>query len=140
MRLAVAWALACLLCGACPFPAPGGEAPLARQTFAGEWVTADKDAAYQHLAITAQGEAWSLEAWCAGDDRDRPGRKVGLSLFGAESGAKSRPYGFATVEFDLATCHSTLRVEKGELVVETVTTYKLQPERNYRTVDRFKKL
>jgi len=139
MKLVVAWAFACPLLVVCSLPARDKGAPLAQEELVGDWVNVEKGAVLRHLSISAKGENWSVEAWCASDDRDKPGKKVGLALFGAERGAKSRPYGFATLEFDLATDHLTLRIEKGELVVETFTIYKLQPDQNYRAVARFKK-
>ena len=76
----------------------------------------------------------------AGGGGEIPWKKVSLSLLGDNVGAKSLPYGFATWEFGFAVTHLTVRVEREELILESLTIFKDNSGRsNYRTVEKFKK-
>jgi formylglycine-generating enzyme required for sulfatase activity len=118
-------------------------APLSQESFAGEWVNANKDTGtLKRLAISKKGDAWSIEAWGAGggDAPEIPWKQVGLSFRVDDVGAKSLPYGFATWDFGFKVTELNLRSENEELIVEDFSVFKDKSGRpNYRVVEKFKK-
>ena len=69
-----------------------------------------------------------------------PAGKTNLTFLGDSVESKVLPYGFATRDAGFAVKYQTLRMEKGELVVETFTIFKDKSGRsNYRSEERFKK-
>ena len=119
----------------------GSQVASAGDDFAGKWVNADKETrGLTRIEISGKEGKWTIQAWGAGGGGEIDQGKVTLNLLGDSVSDKDMKYGFASWDHKFADVHLTLRLEKGELVVEDYTVFKDNSGRsNYRSKSTFKK-
>ena len=118
-----------------------GSSFAAGDDFAGKWVNTDeKTGGLTRLEITKRDKSWTVQAWAAGGGGEFDHGKVTLHVLGDSTGDTEMKYGIASWDHKFKDTHLTLRLEKGELVVEAFNVFKDGSGRsNYRSVYRFKK-
>lgn len=126
----------------------GSPLVFAGDDFAGKWMNKDdKSGGLTRLEISKNGKAWTIQVWGAGiQEREAGGGdeidqgKVTLNLLGDSVGDTEMKYGIASWNHKFKDTHLTLRLEKGELVVEVYDVFKDTSARaNYRSKGMFKK-
>jgi hypothetical protein len=151
--LAIAW----LLVSSCSASPQDKAAPLAQDSFVGEWVGDNKDGVgrvFTRFVVSKKDNDWSIKAWFnngLGSEGELKTVTLSLladdrSLLADDRSSKFRQYGFATWELPLKgekkggiTVHVILRSEKEKLVVETITIFTNTPGVNGRDLEKFKK-
>ena len=119
-----------------------GSAPgIAADAFVGKWVNTDgKAGGLTRLEISKKDKGWTIQAWEAGEGGEIDRGKVALHLLGDAAGDTEMKSGIASWDHKSKETHFTLRLEKGELVVEDFNVFKDDSGRsNYRQTYRFKK-
>jgi hypothetical protein len=119
----------------------GSQAASAADDFVGKWVNADKDTrGLTRIEVSGKDGKWTIQAWGMGGGGEIDQGKVTLNLLGDSVGDKEMKYGFASWDHKFADTHLTLRLEKGDLVVEDYTVFKDNSRRsNYRSKSTFKR-
>ena len=108
--------------------------------FEGKWVNVnDKTGGLTRLEVSKKDKGWEIQTWAAAKPMERELGKATLHLLADSVGEKQMKYGFASRDSKFADTHLTLRLENGELVVESFTVFKDGSGRsNYRKVEKFK--
>ena len=139
MRLVFTSTVCCLLLGTLGASSQDKAKPLPQAGYPGEWVNVAKKGAYfSRIIVSHKDEAWWIEALIDPENEASWG-KVRLSLLGDGFGDKALPYGFATWDHKTHTTHLTLRLDKGELVIEMFDIVKAKDGSNIRLQQKFKK-
>ena len=114
---------------------------VAGEDFVGKWVnTDDKTGGLTRLEISKKDKGWAIQAWGAGGGGEIDQGNVTLHLLGDTAGDTEMKYGIASWDHKFKETHLTLRLEKGELVVEDFNVFKDDSGRsNYRMTYKFKK-
>lgn len=111
--------------------------------FAGKWINTDeKTSGLTRIEIDVQDGKWTIAAWGAGGGGagEIDQGKVTLHRLGDSVNDQEKKYGFASWDHEFADTTLTLRLEKGELVVESFTVFKDNSGRsNYKSVFKFKR-
>ena len=141
MRLVFASTVGCLLVATLVASSQDKATQLPQAGYPGEWINVnEKGALFARFILSHKDDAWWIEAWRNPDSGDKASfGKVRLSLLGNNFGAKALPYGFATWDDKESTTHMTLRLDKGELVVEVFSIVKAKGGSNVRFQEQFKK-
>ena len=114
---------------------------VAGEDFVGKWVnTDDKTGGLTRLEICKKDKGWAIQAWGTGGDGEIDQGNVTLHLLGDTAGDTEMKYGIASWDHKFKETHLTLRLEKGELVVEDFNVFKDDSGRsNYRMTYKFQK-
>lgn len=133
MTRIVSWSAFALLLGSSP--------GIAADAFVGKWVNTDeKTAGLTRLEIGKADKGWTIRAWGAAGGGKADQGQVMLHLFGDAAGDTEVKHGFASWDHKFKETHLTLRLEKGDLVVEDFNVFKDGSGRaNYRMTYRFKR-
>src|SRR5262245_256884 len=98
---------------------------VAGDDFAGKWVNSDdKTGGLAGLEISKKDKVWTIQAWGAGGGGEIDQGKVTLHLLGDTAGDAKMKYGIASWDHKFKETYLTLRLEKGELVVEYFNVFK----------------
>jgi hypothetical protein len=149
MRFFLVLATSLILAGFHPALGQEKAAPLPQERFLGEWVNVNEVVfTAKRLVVSKSDDTWSVEAFVptimivngTAKEAEVSLGKVNLNLAGASPDAKALPFGFTTRDLKISVQHSTMRIEKEELVLEAFTIFnKKAGKSNYRTVEKFKK-
>ena len=120
----------------------GSSLAVADEDFTGKWGNVDdKTGGLTRLEISTKGKPWTIQAWGAAGGGEIDQGKVTLHLLGDTVGDTKMKYGIASWDHKFKETHLTLRLEKGELVVEDFNVFKDDSGRsNYRLQYKFKKV
>jgi hypothetical protein len=114
---------------------------IAADPFVGKWVNSDEKAGgLTRLEISKKDKGWTIQAWGAGEVGEVDRGKVTLHLLGDAAGDTEMKSGIASWDHKSKETHFTLRMEKGELVVEDFNVFKDDSgQANYRKTHKLKK-
>ena len=119
----------------------GSSPGIAADAFVGKWVnTNEKAGGLTRLEISKKDKGWTIQAWGAGEDGEIDRGKVTLHLLDDAAGDTEMKSGIASWDHKSKETHFTLRLEKGELVVEDFNVFKDDSgQANYRKMHKLKK-
>ncbi len=92
------------------------------------------------MEISKKDKGWTIQAWGAGEGGEVDRGKVALHLLGDAADDTEMKSGIASWDHKSKETHFTLRLEKGELIVEDFNVFKDDSgQTNYRKTHKLKK-